>query len=194
MTIPNSVLQVRADYVPGSLRYRHGILHMKRMDLEWNNESLCLQNCWHQMKIAWHTYSLFREIWQHHKSAQHISFILFTLTLPSETRWKKATSSANLSCLLRYFITPVSSSLSYSMSDFHCSPSGNITSVSPISGMDGNSSNSFRILRYSSLVVIIHFHWKWFLREFCWRMYLISYTQGIVACQWLAWLSSMFKI
>ena len=31
------------------------------------------------------------------------------------------------------------------MSDFHCSPSANITSVS---GMDGNSSNSFRILRY----------------------------------------------
>ena len=36
-TIPNSVLQVRADYVPGSLRCRRGILHVKRMDLEWND-------------------------------------------------------------------------------------------------------------------------------------------------------------
>ena len=118
----------------------------------------------------------------------------FTLTLPSETRWKKVTSSANFSCLLRYRVTPGSSSLSYSMSGFHCSPSANITSGSPISGMDGNSNNSFRLLRYSSFVVMILFHWKWFLRVFCWRMYLISYAQGIVACQWLAWLSSMFKI
>ena len=110
-----------------------------------------MQNFWHQMKIAWHTYSLFREMWQHHKSAQQIYYsCCFTLTLPSETRWKKATRSANFSCLLRYCVTPGSSFLSYSMSDFHCSPSTNITSGSPISGMDGNSGNSFRILRYSS--------------------------------------------
>ena len=38
------------------------------------------------------------------------------------------------------------------MSDFHCSPSANITSGSLISGMDGNPGNSFRILRYSSIL------------------------------------------
>ena len=33
------------------------------------------------------------------------------------------------------------------------------------------------------------------LSVFCRRMYyLIFYAQGIVACQWLAWLSSVFKI
>ena len=98
------------------------------------------------------------------------------------------------SYLLRYCVTPGSSSLSYSMSDFHCSPSANITFGSPISGMDGNSTHSFRILRYSSLVVIILFHWKWFCAYFCWRMYVIYHVQRIVAFQWLAWLSSMFKI
>ena len=36
------------------------------------------------------------------------------------------------------------------MPDFHCSPSANITSGLSISGMDGNSGNSFRILRYYS--------------------------------------------
>ena len=38
------------------------------------------------------------------------------------------------------------------------------------------------------------FHWKLlFLRVFCWYMYLISYAQGILACQRLAWLSSIIK-
>ena len=37
VSIPNSVLQVHADYVPGSLRRRHGILNMKQMNLEWSN-------------------------------------------------------------------------------------------------------------------------------------------------------------
>ena len=32
------------------------------------------------------------------------------------------------------------------------------------------------------------------LHVFCWRMYLTSYAQHNVACQWLAWLFSMFKI
>ena len=99
-----------------------------------------------------HTYSLFREMWQHHKSAQQIFYsCCFILTLPSETKWKKTTSSASFSCLLRYCVTHWRSFLSYSMSDYHCYPSANITSGSPISGMDGNSGNSFRIFRYSSL-------------------------------------------
>ena len=127
---------------------------------------------------------------QHNRSI--IDVVLHTL--PSETIWEKATSSANFSCLLRYCVTPGSSFLSYPMSDFHCFPSASITSGSPISDMGGNSSNSFRILSYSSLNVITLFHWKWFLRVFCWCVYLISYAQGIVACQWLAWLSSMFNI
>ena len=48
--------------------------------------------------------------------------------------------------------------MSYSMSDFHYFPSANIISASLtlIADMDGtSSSNSFRILRYSSVVVVI---------------------------------------
>ena len=145
-----------------------------------------MQNFWHQMKIAWYTYSLFRDMWQYHK--------YMTLTLSSETRSKKVTNSVNLSCLLRYYVTHRSSFLSYSMSDFHCFPSANITSSSTISGMDGNSSNSFGILRHSSLFVIILFHSNWVLHVSCWCMCLTSYAQDSVACQWLVWLSSMFKI
>ena len=155
------MLQVRADYVPGSLRCRHGIFHIKRMGLEWNNSSLRMQNFWHQMKIAWHTYSLFCEMRQHHKSAQQIYYSCYILILPSETKCKKVTNSANISCSLGYCVTPMSSFLSYSTSDFHRSPSTNITSGSPIADMDGNSSNSPKLLKYSSLVVVIHMHYKW---------------------------------
>ena len=42
--IPKSVLQIRADYVPGSSLRRLGILHMKRMNLELNSQKLRLQN------------------------------------------------------------------------------------------------------------------------------------------------------
>ena len=155
-----------------------------------------MKNFWRQMKIARHTNILFREMWQHYKSAQQIYYSsCFTLTLPSETRWKKATSSANFSCLLRYCVSPGGSFLSYSMSDFHCSPSANITS-----GPQYLAWMVIPVIRLGywdtlpSVNVMILFHWKWLLPVFCWRMYLISYAQGIVACQWLAWLSSMFKI
>ena len=64
----------------------------------------------HQMEIAWHTYSLFWEMWQHHKSAKKIyCWYCYILTSPSETRWKKVTSPANFFCSLRYCVTPGSS-------------------------------------------------------------------------------------
>ena len=153
-----------------------------------------MQNFWHQMKIAWHTHSVFCEMWQHHRSAQQIYCShCYILKLTLETKWKKVSNSVNFSCSLRSCVTPVSSFLSYSISDFHRSPSANYDIT--INDMDGDSSNSLKILNYSSLVVVILFHWKLlFLRVFCWRMYLISDAQGIVACQGLAWLSSMFKI
>ena len=176
-----------------------------------------MQNFWHQMKIAWHTYFLFREMWQHDKSAHR--YIIHVVLHWHCLRKQDGRKQPVLLTFRAYWGTPGSSFLSNSMPDFHCSPSANITSglpisgmddnsgnsfrilryysanISsglPISGMDGNSGNSFRILRYLFLNVIILFHWIWFLRVFCWRMYLISYAQGIVACQWLAWLSSMF--
>ena len=71
----------------------------------------------------------------------------FTLTLPSETRWKKITNYFRAHWGIQ----------SYSTSDFHCPPSANIISASLtlIADMDGtNSSNSFRILRYPSEVVV----------------------------------------
>ena len=68
---------------------------------------------------------------------------------------EKVTNSANSSCSIRYYVTLGSSFLGYARSDFHCSHHANITPGSPISGMDGNSSNSFRIFWYSSLVVVI---------------------------------------
>ena len=140
-----------------------------------------MQNLWHQMKIAWHTYFLFREMWQHHKSAHRhiIHVVLHWHCLRKQDGRKQLV----LLPFRAYWGTPESSFLSNSMSDFHCFPSANITSGSPIFGMDGNSGNSFRILKILFLNVIMLFHWIWFLRVFCWRMYLISYAQGIVACQ-----------
>ena len=115
-------------------------------------------------------------------STTYILFMLYILILPSETRWKKVTNSANFSWSLRYCVTRVSSFLSYSTSDFQRSPSVNITSGSPISDMDGHSSNSLKILKYSSLAVVILLHYKWlFWGVFCGRAYLISYAQGILA-------------
>ena len=155
-----------------------------------------MQNFWHQMNIAWHKYSLFWEMWQHLKTAQQIYYsYCYVLTMPSETIWKKVTNSAKFSCSPRYCVTPVSSFLGYSMSDFHCSPSANITSGSPISSMDGNSSNLFRILWYSSVVVVILFPLETIVFALiCRLMHLISYAQDIASCQRLAWLSSVFKM
>ena len=59
---------------------------------------------------------------------------------------EKVTNSAISSCSIRYCVTHGSSFLDYSKSDFHCSHHANTTPGSPISGMDGNSSNSFSIL------------------------------------------------
>ena len=129
------------------------------------------------------------EMWQHDKSA-HTYIIQFVLHWHC-FRKQDGRKQPVLRTFCAYWGTHGSSFLSNSMSDFHCSPSANITSGLPISGMDGNSGNSFRI-KILFLNVIILFHWIWFLRVFCWRMYLISYEQGIVACQWLAWLSFMF--
>ena len=187
----------------------------------------------------------------HHKSTQQIYHsYCYTLTLPSETRWKKLTNSATFSCSLRY-------SELYSTSDFHYSPSANIISASLIAGMDGtNSNNSFRILRYSSLVVvyfpsemIVYVRifmmtssngnifrvtgplcgeftgpgefptqrpvarsldvrlnkrlskqpWGWWFETPSWSLWRHCngsrmYTQVIAACQWFAWLSSIFRI
>ena len=87
-------------YVPGSLQRRHGILHMKRMNLE----RICCVYAWktfrHRMKIAWHKYSLFWEMWQHSKSAQQIHYpytytcLFYVGSLHSEIRWEKMTNSA----------------------------------------------------------------------------------------------------
>ena len=154
-----------------------------------------MQNFCHQIKIAWHTYSLFREMWQHHKSAQQMYYsCCFTLTLPSETRWKKAISSANFSCLLRYRVTPGSSFFWATQCQIFIVPH------QPISHL------GHQYLAWMVIPVIHLGYWnilperdntfplEIILRVFCWRMYLISYAQGIVACQWLAWLSFMFEI
>ena len=107
------------------------------------------------MKIAWYKYSLFGEIWQHPKSAQRINYSYCYIDIAFGNKMEKVTNSANSSCSIRYCVTLGSSFPGYSRSDFHCSHHANITPGSPISGMDGNSSNSFRILWYSSLVVVI---------------------------------------
>ena len=145
-----------------------------------------------------HIFFILRNATTSQISTTYILFMLY-IDIASETKRKKVTNSANFSCSLGYCVTPMSTGsvfLSYSTSDFHRSPSANITSGSPISGMDGNSSNSPKLLKYSSLVVVILMHYIWLFWAYfvgAWY-YLIFYGQGIVACQWLAWLSSVFKI
>ena len=124
--------------------------------LSLNALRLRVQYFWHQMKIAWLTYSLFLgNVTISLTNTTDILFMLLYIDIAFGNKRKKVTNLANFWCSLRYCVTRGCSFLIYSTSDFHCFPSANTTSGSTISGMDGNSSNSGRILRYSSFVVVI---------------------------------------
>ena len=133
------------------------------------------------MKIAWYKYSLFGEIRQHPKSAQRINYSYCYIDIAFGNKMEKVTNSANSSCSIRYCVTLGSSFLGYSRSDFHCSHHANITPGSPISGMDGNSNKSFRILWYSSLVVVILS-----IENYCYCVYFVEYVFNILCTGYLS--------
>ena len=127
MTIPNSVLQFRADYGPGSFRCLHGNLHMKWKNTEWNESTLPKRfdirwkSCGIRIFILGNVTTF--QITRTDISSIYIYFVINWQLMPSETRWKKVTNSANLWCSLRYCVTPASSFfLSCSMSDLLSPP------------------------------------------------------------------------
>ena len=104
MKIANLVSQIRVDYIPGSLWRRHGILHMKRMYLEWNNLSPLIENLstLDENRLVW----IFL-IWGNVTTSQtagEIYHYCYILTLHSETRWTKVTNCANLIQFLTTFV------------------------------------------------------------------------------------------